>query len=252
MPKPSRGGQRGSGMTRQTVAAASANQSATLTVSPTKIASGDILPSGGVSFSSFEKMTDDKKATVVKDAINSGTPMFLDNSCLQRFAYYTGMSDKPKIMTEAQLAQENSRDLWRSVKDSYKKSADIGYTGKDIYNQLAKGDYTNYSDGGGSAYGKGIYFDVRKGSYGSGRGWTVIHAKLSDNAKIITYSKLSNMYSNALSRGDKLAKACSQADHNSRENLYALAKGYDVVEITGVNYYVVLNRRALLVSDKTF
>ena len=222
------------------------------TPSPAQVAQGNIMPAGGVAFKTFETMTDDQKANVIKDALKSGTPMFLDDSGLQKFAYFTGMSDKPTVVTEAVLNSTPGKDLWRSVAPGYKGNADVGYSSKDIYNQICKGDYTNYSDSGGSAHGKAIYFDVHKGSYGIGGKHTVMHAKLAPTANIISESKLSTMYSNALARGDKLAKACSKADHASRENLYALALGYDGKTAGYGGYHMIFNRRCLLISDKTF
>ena len=221
------------------------------TPSPQQVAAGNIMPAGGVAFKTFETMTDSQKAKVISDALKSGVPMFLDNSGLQKFAYFTGMSDKPQLVTEAALNAMPGRDLWRSVAPGYKGGADVGYSSKDIYNQVVKGDYTNYSDSGGSAYGKAIYFDVHKGSYGSGGKYTVMHAKLAKGAKTISDGKLSTMYNNALLSGDPLAIACSKADPSSRENLYALAKGYDA-KISRGGYHMIFNRRCLVVSDKTF
>ena len=221
------------------------------TPSPAQVAQGNIMPAGGVSFKSFEALSDDKKADVIKDALKSGTPMFLDDSGMQKFAYFTGMNDKPTIVTEAQLNSMPGTDLWRSVRSAYKGAADVGYSSSDIYNQIAKGDYTNYSDTGGSVYGKAIYFDTTKGSYGSGKGYTVMHAKFAKGAKIIDASKLSSMYQTALSKGDKLALACQKADSASRVNLYGLAKGYDA-KVDRYGYRMVFNRRCLVLSDTTF
>ena len=221
------------------------------TPSPAQVAQGNIMPAGGVAFKTFETMTDNQKAQVIKDALKSGTPMFLDNSGLQKFAYFTGMSDKPQLVTEAALNAMPGKDLWRSVAPGYKGGADVGYSSKDIYNQIVKGDYTNYSDSGGSAYGKAIYFDIHKGSYGIGGKHTVMHAKLAKGAKTISDSKLSVMYNGALLNGAPLAIACSKADPASRENLYALAKGYDA-KISRGGYHMIFNRRCLAISDKTF
>lgn len=278
MPKASRGGQRASRQSpsgaqpanyvplsgsrlasirniRQQKAQQAAQQPApspTPTPSPAQVARGNIMPAGGTPFKTFETMTDDQKAKVISDALNGGVPMFLDNSGMQKFAYFTGMNDKPQVVSETQLNAMPGRDLWRSVHNAYSGSKDIGYSSNDIYNQLVKGDYTNYSDTGGSAHGNAIYFDISKGSYGSGRGYTVIHAKLAPGAKMIKEDKLISMYQSALAKGDKLAKACSRANGDSRENLYALAKGYDVRLDRHGMYHMVLNRRALIVSDKTF
>ena len=112
-------------------------------------------------------------------------------------------------------------------------------------------DFTMYSDSGGSANGKAIYFasSVKSSAdYASGKNNTMMRAKLT-GGKSISYYSAQSMYNSALSRGDKLAKACSQADYKSSANLYALAKGYDIV--TSSDYCMVLNRRCLTVSDKT-
>lgn len=220
---------------------------------PQQVSQGNIMPKGGVPFKQFEQMTDDQKANVVSQALQQGVPAFLDQSDMQRFAYFTGMSDKPQIVTESQLNNMRGYSLWRSVHDSYNRSTDIGYTKEDIADQLMRGDYTNYSDSGGSAYGKALYFDVQKGSYGSGSGYAIMHAKLNPNARIISDSRADTMYSQAVRNGDKLALACSKADGNSARNLYCLAKGYDVIqEGYGRNggYHMVLNRRALIMSSQ--
>ena len=218
---------------------------------PQQVASGNILPQGGVAFKDFEKMTDDQKADVVDKALHTGVPMFLDDSGIQRFAYFTGMSDKPKVVTDAQLDAMTGRELFRTVYDAYDSSKDIGYTANDVIKQITHGDFTMYSDSGGSARGKAIYFASSVSSsagYASGRNNTMMRAKVT-GGKSLSYSAAQSMFSSALSRGEKLARACAQADHRSATNLYALAKGYDI--LTTSDYCMVLNRRCLTVSDKT-
>lgn len=219
---------------------------------PQQVARGDVLPSGGVAFSAFEKMTDDEKADVVAKALQTGVPMFLDDSGIQRFAYFTGMSDKPKVVTDAQLDGMKGHELFRTVNDAYNRATDIGYTSGDIAKQIMKGDFTMYSDSGGSAYGKSIYFasSVRSSANYAGSAKqhpTMIRAKIT-GGKSISDGQADRLYLNALHSGDKLARACSKAGSGSARNLYVLAKGYDV--ITTSDYHMVLNRRCLTVSDK--
>ena len=219
---------------------------------PQQVAKGDVLPAGGVPFSKFEKMTDDEKAAVIDKALQTGVPIFLDDSGIQRFAYFTGMSSKPNVVTDAQLDNMAGHELFRTVNDAYDRRKDIGYTSGDIAKQITKGDFTMYSDSGGSAYGKAIYFASSVSSSSGYAGSSsqhpaMIRAKIT-GGKTISSNGASRMYSNALAKGDKLAKACSRADGSSRVNLYALAKGYDV--ITTSDYHMVLNRRCLTVSDK--
>ena len=217
---------------------------------PQQVAKGDVLPGGGVAFSKFEAMTDDEKADVVSKALNTGVPIFLDDSGLQRFAYFTGMSSKPNVVSDAQLNTMSGRELFRTVNDAYDRSKDIGYTANDIVKQISSGDFTMYSDSGGSAYGKAIYFasSVPSSAGYAGRGATMMRAKVT-GGKSISHNAAVTNYRTALSRGDKLAVACSRAGGSSSVNLYALAKGYDIV--TTSDYCMVLNRRCLTVSNKT-
>lgn len=217
---------------------------------PQQVAKGDVLPQGGVAFNDFEKMTDDQKADVVNKALHTGVPMFLDDSGIQRFAYFTGMSNKPNVVSDAQLDKMSGRELFRTVNDAYDARKDIGYTANDIVKQISDGDFTMYSDSGGSAYGKAVYFasSVRSSAGYAGKNATMMRAKIT-GGKSTSYTSAQSMFSSALSRGDKLARACSQADHSSAVNLYALAKGYDI--LTTSDYHMVLNRRCLSVSQKT-
>lgn len=217
---------------------------------PQQVAQGNVLPGGGVAFSAFEQMTDDQKADVVDKALQTGVPVFLDDSGLQRFAYFTGMSGKPNVVSDSQLDKMSGKELFRTVNDAYNARTDIGYTANDIVKQVSSGDFTMYSDSGGSAYGRAIYFASSVGSSAgyAGRGATMMRAKIT-GGKSISYSSAQSMYSSALARGDKLARACSRAESRSTVNLYALAKGYDV--LTSSDYHMVLNRRCLTVSTKT-
>ena len=243
MAKLSRGGKRG---TTPTV-------TPTIVTPPTpqQVAKGDVLPRGGVPFDKFEKMTDDEKADVVTKALGVGLPMFLDKSDLQKLAYFTGMSEKPTVVSDTALNSMKGTEMFRTVNDAYNKSTDIGYTANDICKQIAYGDYTMYSDSGGSAHGKAIYFAKNLSSstsYG-GRGAMTMRAEIT-SGKTISESKLDSMYHQAVNRGDKLALACSNAsDRASRVNLYGLAKGYSVKTADYGDYVIVLRRSALSISN---
>lgn len=219
---------------------------------PQQIAQGNVLPKGGIPFSSFENMADDQKADVISQALSTGVPMFLDDSGIQRFAYFTGMSDKPTVVPDAQLDKIQGTTLYRTVYDGYNKNTDIGYTGNDIVKQIRNGDFTMYSDSGGSVHGKAIYFAdnyIDSINYGWGQKNPIVtRAKITSN-KVISENKLRSDYNSAVNRGDKLAVACSKADGASARNLYALAKGYDVVQDNSTGYNMILNRRALTMSD---
>ena len=208
---------------------------------------GNILPPGGVAFSDFEQMTDDQKADVVANALRAGVPMFLEDSAMQHFAYFTGMSDKPTIVDDATLSQMAGKDIYRTVNDAYNKQLDLGYTSNDIAKQVMHGDFTMYSDSGGSTHGKAIYFadSYNDSSYYGTSGKHPVTMRAKVTGKSISESQLRNDYQSALNRGDKLAVACSKGGD---KNLYGLAKGYDVV-VASNGYNMVLNRRGITVSS---
>lgn len=217
---------------------------------PQQIAQGNVLPQGGVAYKDFLDMTDDQKADVVNDALRTGVPVFLDDSAIQRLAYFTGLSDKPRVVTDAQLDQIQGKELFRTVHDAYNQKTDIGYTAKDITKQVMDGDFTMYSDSGGSAHGKAIYFaDSFSGSrsYGvRGKNNLMMRAKIT-GGKTISENTLYSKFRAARNSGDKLAMAC-----RGDANLYALAKGYSAVIDTGYSgYHMILNRGCLTMSNTT-
>ena len=218
------------------------------------IAKGNVTPKGGVAFSDFKTMTDDEKADVIAKALMVKPPIFLDDSGLQRLAYFTGMSDKPQIVSDSQLDKMAGKSIYRNVHDSYNSRTDIGYSSKDIYKQIASGDFTMYSDSGGSVHGKAIYFASNYSSasmYMSGKNNIMMRAKISPNAKTISESQLNTLVRQEANKNSKLYRACKNAGSSSNM-MIALAKGYDVVtDDRGSGYNMVLNRGALVMSDTT-
>lgn len=211
---------------------------------------GNATPKGGVALSDFEKMTDDEKADVITDALKTGVPLHLDRSGLQRFAYYTGMNEKPDVLDESKWQKLTGQKIYRSVQDIYQRTKDIAYTSSDIAKQIMTGTYTNYSDVGGSYHGNAIYFGTSKGQYGSGKGYAIIRAKVKSSAKIGDEYSLASQMRSELRQGTKLAKAISKANSDSQLSLYAVAKGYDGIKDSSTGYYMIYNRRALAISKK--
>ena len=170
---------------------------------------------------------------------------------MQRFAYFTGMSDKPTIVSDAQMDKLPGTDLFRTVSNAYNRSTDIVYKSTDIYKQIAYGDFTMYSDSGGSAYGKAIYFAdsyTESAWYGNGNNDITMRAKIT-SGKTITTSQLGRDLSREISSGSKLGKVIGRVKSSSQGNLYALAKGYSVVIDKSSGYHMVLNRGALTMSS---
>lgn len=216
------------------------------------ILKGNITPKGGVEFNKFMKMTDDEKADVIADALKVKPPAFLDDSGLQRVAYFTGLSETPEMVSDAALDKMPGKSLYRTVNDSYNRSTDIGYTSGDIYNQVATGNYTQYSDSGGSAYGKAIYFadNYRESSYygQAGKNPKTMRAKYKPDANVLTTQQLSSLVAKERAGNTKLYRAASLGG-SSRDHIIALAKGYHAVQDSGYSgYNMVLNRGGLAMS----
>ena len=219
---------------------------------PQQIANGNVLPTGGVAFDDFMQMTDDEKAQVIQDALSTGTPLFLDDSGLQRFAYFTGMSDKPTVVTDRQLDSMGGEEIFRTVHDAYDRQKDIGYTANDICDQIAYGDFTMYSDSGGSAHGKAIYFAADyydSAQYGTGTNSDRMMRARITGGRSIGENAITQQYQRALNNGNSVAQACRRAGYDSAVQIYALSQGYSVINADYGSYRMILNRGALTVSD---
>lgn len=242
MPKSNRGGKR-------TVATSTASNP-TLNVPVQQVVKGNVVPKGGVAYADFLEMTDDEKADVITDALKADVPFFLDNSSIQKLAYFTGLSDKPDLVDDATLDTMSGTELFRTVGDAYDRTKDIGYSAKEICQQVSEGDFTMYSDSGGSAYGHAIYFAddyYSSSSYGYGKkNPLTMRAKVKSSAKAIRYNALQSKVNNM--RGTKLYNACG-----GDANTIALALGYDIIIDRGggsynSGYHMVLNRGCLVMS----
>lgn len=252
MPKSSRGGKRG---TTTTVGTPITIKAVNVTpATPAQVAAGNVTPLGGVPFDKFSKMSDDEKAQVIIDSMGVSTPSFLDNSELQKLAYFTGLSAKPQLVDENTLNSMQGQDLWRSVSGNYDRINDINHTSREIAQQVMRGDYTMYSDSGGSAHGRAIYFDVRKGSYGSGNGYSIMHAKIAKGANMKSESSVMSGLSREISSGSKLGSVLKKVqgrDYASAMGVYCLAKGIDGYT-DGYGYHMIINRKALVMSKTIF
>lgn len=216
---------------------------------PAAVLNNNVTPDGGVDYNDFLKMTDDEKADAINDAMNQFLPLFLEDSNVQKLAYFTGLNTTPELVDDKTLDKMNGVNLYRTVHDVYDQFTDTRYTAKDIYNQIATGAFTRYSDSGGSAHGKGIYFANTVGgsaSYASSsKGNLMMRAMIKPTAKTISESTLAQKLRNDNSKLGKTCRSLSDGSH-----VYALAKGYDIVT-TNIGYYVVLNRGGLAMSKTT-
>lgn len=213
-----------------------------------------VTPSMSASFNQFMSMTDDDKADVIDSMVKQGVPAHLSDTDFQKFIYNVGLNDKPQLVDDATLNSMAGKMMYRTVNAVYDRKNDISYRADEIAKQIQSGRITRTSDNGGSVYGRGIYFaDSRSAStaYGSSRGdvkkTAVVSMKLNNNAKVIGYRQASNGVQSEIAKGTKLGKALSKVDRHSAESIYALTKGYNVID-AGNGYYNVLNRQAITMS----
>lgn len=207
-------------------------------------------------YNKFQTMTDDEKADVIDSLIAQAVPAHLSDSDFQRFTYNLGLNDKPKLVDDATLDKMQGREIYRTVNNVYDRANDISYSADQICKQIQGGRVTRTSDTGGSVYGRGIYFaDSRSSSgvYGNTRGnvkkTAVVRAKINSDAKVIRYSSASNGVAAEIASGSKLGKALRKCDRESAVSIYAMSKGYNVIDAgLGSGYYVVLNRQAMTMS----
>lgn len=211
------------------------------------------------SYDSFMAMTDDQKADAIEQSISQGAPAHLSQSEFQKFSYNQNLNDKPQVVDDSVLDGMTGTELFRTV--NFVKDTDHGltYTATDIANQVMYGTKTRYSDNGGSAYGRGIYFaddyGESTGFYGNVRGNTtqtaVMRAKVNSNAKIINHSAVQRGLQSEISSGSKLGRTLSKIsrrDRQSAESIYAISKGYNII-ISGHGYFNILNRNAITMSS---
>lgn len=216
----------------------------------------DDLQNGDViDYSDYMKLSDDEKADAMAEIFKQDIPNFLDNSYTQKLLYYTDIEGKPQLASDSALDGMSGKELFRTIHDVYDRQTDVNYTAKQIYNQLAKGDYTAVSGSGGSAYGKGIYF---ASSYrdstayrSSGRTNLTMRAKLNGNARVISYSVAGQRMMKEARSGSKLGRMYAGMGQHDATSIWALNNGYNVVADSYSGYHVVLDRRALTLSTRT-
>lgn len=223
---------------------------------PVQVDDTQVASAFSASYDQFMAMTDDEKADFISANIKQGVPAHLAQNDLQRFIYNSGLNEKPDIVDDATLDKMTGTEMFRTVNSVHDKANDIGYNADQIAKQVMAGRVTRVSDTGGSAHGRGIYFaDTYSGStgmYGNTRGnvkaTAVMRAKLNNNAKIINSDTAHHLAMKEIQSGSKLGKTLSKCDSQSRRSIYAMAKGYNVMENKSVGYLVVLNRNAITMS----
>lgn len=166
----------------------------------------------------------------------------------QRFLFDIGANGKPNIVDRQHFQQMDGDTIYRTVTTS----RTTGETAVTRADRLINGEYTATGRG---IYGAGLYFaDTKSDSkrYGSGIPGhsAMVRAKLNQNARSISQRALHTMVRNEpkVIRDAFLTKGGSFKSE-ALKSIYALWKGYNVIDINGMGYLTVLDRSAMTVCD---
>jgi hypothetical protein len=252
MAKSSRGGQRGKGTGIGVSSSAKSSNSTQPVVASTD---KDLTPKVGKDYRDFLKMSEDERIDAIAQAITEDVPVHLSDSSFQRVVYNLEFNDKPEVVDDKTLDKMNGTEMFRTVNSVYNGTRDLYYSPSDIIDQIQNGSTTRTSDSGGSAFGRGIYYatSYRESTdyYGRVRNditkTAVTRAKLNANAKIMSYSSATQGARSEINSGTKLGRMLARCDSHSQSSIYALVKGYNVID-NGSGYIVVLNRSATTMS----
>lgn len=204
----------------------------------------------------YASMSDDDFADYLSDVHGMDIPRHLNDDDFNRFTYKANVNGKPQIVaddsTVRQIAGQNGNPiLYRTVNAVYDSQRDVGFSAPDIANQTLNSRLQRSGDG---IYGQGFYFADSKGdstAYGRTRNnvnkTCYMTATLNSYANRIGYNTLHSMFSREINSGSSLGKRLRRFDSQSALSIYALKKGYNVIDC-GNGYWNILDRSALTVS----
>lgn len=207
---------------------------------------GDRGKFANMTYQQFMSLDEQSRFNTIQDIINATdvkVPNYLDPSDATKVVYALGMTNKPQAVDDATLDGMKGRELFRGVYNAGKIKAD------DIIDQIKDGDYTQFSNSGGSAYGRGLYFT---GSFSEASGYaergsnsTVMRVKIASSAKVVKASTI-----------DKQIKQKgfnpSGVNYQDLRACYAISQGISGwYDDSGWSGYTVMVDRGALVMSKT-
>ena len=154
-----------------------------------------------------------------------------------------GYNALPKVVNEDEFYSVvgNNKIIYRCYKDSGEGNNFI--SAGEIIEQLKYGElWTGVT--GGAVYGSGIYFAGSKANaeqYGKAG---MVTASINPAAKIVAYETIKEEY-RRMRKNAKEAFAATATDAGK----YAAIKNYDAIYVSKRDYYVVLNRGALIIKE---
>lgn len=224
-----------------------------------------ILKRRGKSIDAFFNGTSQEREQMVLDAVNStDIADHLSNSVLQKFMAANDFRDKPQVVDTSTFNKIKGTSYYRTVNNVYDSVNDRSYSPQVVLSQLMYGDQTRYSDTGGSAYGRALYFakDFNESRlYGQSSGKSLMaRFKFNDKAKIADdgslYKEITRITRGSLSvltprekRIRDILKKVEKQDRQSVRPIYALIQGYDAYYNSNAGYMMVLSRKNM-VFDK--
>lgn len=198
-------------------------------------------------------MTDDEFVDYINNVKQADMPLFLAGWDTQRFIYSSNINGLPQVVDDKTFQSMKGTTMYRTVNSAYDAKTDVGMTAPQIAQQTMGGTLSRI---GGGIYGDGYYFDVSKSgsaSYGYTRGNKTktcqMQAKLNDNAKVVSYSQLTRMFSGESSKVQRAVNGMSSGLSGGNLSVYALKKGYNVIDCGG-GYFNVIDRSAMTMSSK--
>lgn len=216
----------------------------------------------GITYDEFMKMSVEQREQVIMDILsdeNITVPDYLDQTATQKVIYALGMDGKPSAISDSDFDKLDGKPIYRTVNDNKYLNSN------DILDQIAFGDYTRFSDSGGSVKGRGIYFADDLGeslSYGYQGESSVIRMKLKPDFNLGNYSEIYSEYKSLLPKLNTLTASVSKTNIlpksipaksdwvDDGKSLWALSRGYDGWFDKNLGYYVVVNRSKTYVSTK--
>lgn len=197
-------------------------------------------------------MDDAGQAQTIQQAIQTGVPVFLDDTGLQKLAFAVGGYGTPQVVDDATLNNMPGVDLYRTVSSHRNTQLGTNYTGTEIAQQVLYSDYTVYNSKGGRAYGNGLYFADDYGesvSYVSDSNPDRKTMRCKITGKIITDSQLTTKFRNDNSQMARTIKGANWSS-DEKQAVYAISKGYTAVKHPGPGYYTILNRSGVAFSNR--
>lgn len=201
---------------------------------------------GSHTLAEIQAMTDAEYDAYLDTLGSVDMPNFLADNDFQRFVYDAGVNDRPQVVDQATFDALPGTTMYRTVNSVYDRATDVGMSADQIAAQTMQSSLSRIGNG---VYGDGFYFaDSASAShmYGSRRGdvkrTAVMQAKLSPTANVVSYSQIMAQYMRDPSSSKR------GIGSNSGLSMFALRKGYNVIDVGRNGYYNVLDRSALVMS----